>query len=270
VNNCSTDTTEKFITEELNQDCEKLNIKLKYILTKENLGGAGGFEIAFKEAMKLNYDLFWIMDDDILPNKDCLKICVDNLDCQHQIIVPKRIGEGFKDSIVIKYRFSNPLVYLFLKRIVQPKKANKDSYDVEAFTFEGPLISKEIIHKVGLPNSNYFLQGDDYDYAFRCLKFTKIKYVTSAIIKRQIPINNVKPGNGNYWRLYYSIRNMTFLDLRYSKIKLFSRIRILNNKIKWKLISFKHKDKKEKLVVKKAFFDALHNNDGKTINPGDL
>lgn len=236
-----------------------------------NTGGAGGFKKGFEIAHGLTdiYKYFWIMDDDINPRENCLDKCIERFNDSVGVVVPRRIGEGFKDSIVTKYRFTNPFVHLFLDRIVQPKNMNKVEYEVKTFTFEGPIIKNEILKNVGLPNDRYFLQADDYDYAFRCLKYTKILYLTNAVIDRQIPMKDISYSD-NLWRLYYALRNLSLLDLRYSKNAFFGRIRVLNNQLKWFLIGLKHHNKKERFVVKKAFKDALKNIDGKIYGPGEI
>lgn len=245
------------------------NREYYYYFSGSNLGGAGGFAIAIKKVKDLDVDLVWIMDDDIEPRKDCLEKSISLMDDNHRIIVPRRIGENFTDTIVKKYRFCNPFVYLFVNRCVIEKKVKKNTYDVMAFTFEGPLIDKKIIQQVGVPNEKYFLQGDDYDYSFRCLKYTRILYVVDAIIDRQLPFNP-NLSNKNYWRLYYSLRNASLLDLRYSKPKFIGKLKVYNNMIRWFFIGIKHKNKNERKVVKIAFRDALNNKDGKVYNPGEI
>ena len=283
VNNASTDNTVSFLVdkgyvEEISKIDEltkttKDKMNVYFYNSSMNTGGAGGFKKAFEIAMEIKdeYDCFWVMDDDIAPRENCLEIMMKSFEKGNKIIVARRIGENFDDPIITKYSFYNPFVHLLCKRLSQPKNKNKSEYYVKTFAFEGPMFSKEIIEKVGVPNQNYFLQGDDYDYAFRCLKYSKIVYLNDAIIDRQLPnITKSSSQEKTYWRLYYSIRNMALLDLRYVKCKLFARIRVNNLKIRWWLISKKHKDVQEWKIAKKAIRDAIHQRDGKIIEPGSI
>ena len=66
IDNNSTDGTEMFISSRLSE-------LVVYENTGDNLGGAGGFHAGFKIAEKYDYSHLWIMDDDFIPQKDCLE-----------------------------------------------------------------------------------------------------------------------------------------------------------------------------------------------------
>lgn len=51
--------------------------------------------------------------------------------------------------------------------------------------FEGMLISREIVNKIGFPNKNYFIVGDDLEYGFLASHYTNVSYVKSAKIIRK-------------------------------------------------------------------------------------
>jgi GT2 family glycosyltransferase len=277
INNNSTDDTvpwlikEGIITSSLEDkvNCSTKNgTKILFFNSLTNLGGSGGFELGFKIAKEYSFDYLWVMDDDVMPEENCLELLSKCFDENHEVVVPARDGVNFHDQIIHGYRFTNPFVHTFLSREKIAKTCVNEKIEVKAFTFEGPLFSHHIIEEVGLPDASYFLQGDDYDYAFRCLKHTSIYYIPSAILHRQIPV--AKSNSLTYWRLYYSLRNAALLDYRYSKAKIFAEIRVFNFKLKWLLISIKRKDQIEKKIVKLAFYDAKHGLTGKRINPGDF
>lgn len=236
--------------------------EIYYYQSSANLGGSGGFKKGFEIAQSLDkYDYFWVMDDDICPRENCLENLISNFNDKYGIYVPKRIGENFKDSIVVKYRFNNPFVHLFFDRAVEAKKEAK-THEVNIITFEGPLIRKDILKKVGLPNDRYFLQGDDYDYAFRSLQYTKILYVCDAIIDRQIPFANTQ--NKPSIRDYYGARNAVLLDIRYCKNPIARYLRPRFFRLRWRLVYIiKHKDKELWRYVKTGINDAIHGIDGK-------
>lgn len=272
INNDSPDDTFEYLSKngftskekEINSIVKyKYNGKtIYYYQSSVNLGGSGGFKKGFEIAQSLDeYDYFWVMDDDICPRENCLENLVKYFDNKYGIYVPKRIGENFKDPIIVKYRFNNPFVNLFFNRAVEAKKVEK-TYDVKVITFEGPLIRKDILKKVGLPNDRYFLQGDDYDYAFRSLKFTKILYVCDAIIDRQIPCvtTQSKPSI----RDYYGARNAALLDIRYCKNPVAKFLRPRFCRFRWHVVCIiKHKDKKMWKYVKTGINDAIKGIDGK-------
>ena len=63
INNASTDGTEEWL---------KSQSDLEYV-TQGNLGGAGGFNTGLQYAYKHNYEWIWFMDDDVLPQANCLE-----------------------------------------------------------------------------------------------------------------------------------------------------------------------------------------------------
>ena len=279
VNNKSTDKTveslidKKIINKETLFDTITINeykgLKVLFYNSSVNTGGAGGFRKGFEIAKEIESDYFWVMDDDICPERDCLKNSIDSFDKEHLVCVPKRIGENFDDTVVLKYNFSNPFVHLFFDRVSKEIKNPNKTCEVKTFTFEGPIFSKEIMNIVGLPNDKYFLQGDDYDYAFRCLKYTNIYYLPNAIIHRQIPCSQKGNSDFKLWRLYYSIRNMALLDVRYCSNYFAKKLRPIWLKLRWYYVSIKQKNPRIRVVTKRAIHDACHNIDGKIVELGE-
>ena len=75
IDNHSTDGTgemvkELMVSREETPDGDERDIT--YLNTGKNLGGSGGFSYGMKEAVKRSYEYLWIMDDDCVPERDCL------------------------------------------------------------------------------------------------------------------------------------------------------------------------------------------------------
>ena len=68
IDNASTDDTKDYIAE------ERGNQRVKYFRLKKNTGGAGGFNAGLKKAIELQYEYFWLMDDDSIPREDALEM----------------------------------------------------------------------------------------------------------------------------------------------------------------------------------------------------
>jgi hypothetical protein len=84
---------------------------------------------------------------------------------------------------------------------------------VEGFTFEGPMFPGTVAQRVGLPDMNYFLIGDDTDYAIRCKPHYQVFYIPTALATRQLP---EKTEGSITLKDYYLIRNAyTFMALKY-------------------------------------------------------
>ncbi|MCW2756725.1 MAG: glfT2 2, partial [Nocardioidaceae bacterium] len=67
VDNASTDHTRQVLEAATNPGLVALH-------ESENLGGAGGFHLGVKAAYDGGFDRIWLMDDDVVPARDCLGV----------------------------------------------------------------------------------------------------------------------------------------------------------------------------------------------------
>lgn len=245
------------------------NMNCYYYRNNENTGGSGGFSKAFELIQEIESDFVWVMDDDVSPEKDCLEKLLSFMTEDVKICIPNRTGNGFQDHAIVKYNLVNPFKYGTKAKTYVTDFSNKDRIEVVDMPFEGPLISMDVIKEVGLPNKEYFILYDDTDYAFRALKFTKINFIPSAILKKMIiPTRDRNKLMG--WKDYYSYRNCIIFTKKYSTnlfVKLFIPFIMwldlsLRALYRRKFYNFK--------VINKAIIDGCRNRNGKTINPGDL
>lgn len=198
IDNASTDGTQEMIAKEFPH--------ITYVRMSENIGGAGGFHEGMKLAYEKGYDWIWIMDDDAIPDLRCLEklLQVTNLG---DVLVPVLI-----DSIGRRYGAG-----YWQGHIVPASLEGEGLLKVETFSFVGPLIRSDVIAKVGLPRTDFFIWGDDTEYSLRIRKSGyKVLAVKDAIIyhdygekpkklKRlgRVSIRNPQPA----WKHYYGARN---------------------------------------------------------------
>ncbi|KRM20128.1 glycosyltransferase [Ligilactobacillus hayakitensis DSM 18933 = JCM 14209] len=227
--NNSNDGTEKLLLKEKYIDQyqkEKITSKrlgeldFYYYKNGENLGGAGGFSKGVEIISQMQYDYVWIMDDDVLPEKNCLKVMLDTMEKYNvHAAIPNRNSENFKDCPVVDLdmkSFSKYFINDRKKRVELP--LSKDVYFVKTMAFEGPLVDMNIIRKIGYPNSEYFILFDDTDYAQRILQFTNIAYCVDAHLYRQLPFITSKEKNKKFgWKEYYAIRNNILFNKKYGE-----------------------------------------------------
>jgi len=204
INNASTDGTEEWL---------KSQSDLEYV-TQGNLGGAGGFNTGLQYAYKHNYEWIWFMDDDVLPQANCLEELMKYAD-KNAALSPLRYtpdGDPFLNECV-QYNFTNPFKTLW-SQLITIEDTHKDFIEVDGMTFEGILINRHLIDKIGFPVKDYFLYGDDSDYFIRAKKAGfKVGVVTSAKSKRIFQENSLQQWNTP--RRYYMIRNVVILDRLY-------------------------------------------------------
>jgi len=227
IDNASTDGTPEFLKEKGYLD----NPKIDYVRLSENTGGAGGFHEGVKRGYEKGYDWLWLMDDDVKPDNKCLEIFLERIKEINENIKPVAVVgarydfEGkFLNQETKKLNTSNPFKNLY-QNIVSKKDLLKNYFLIEGFSFEGPLISRNIIQKIGFPDKRFFIWADDTDFCLRIKKIGgKIYYIPNTKVIRMnklIAMPLFKTG-----RAQFLIRNLTYLDLKYGNlfVKLFRPI----------------------------------------------
>lgn len=212
IDNASVDETFEVISE-----MAENNTAISYHNTGGNLGGAGGFNFGFKVAEKYKYDYLWIMDDDLVPEPDCLSqlIATNN----NGITQPLRLNldGSFAELSPITYNLSNPF-YLSPKRKsvidVFKDKHSSDLIEIQGIPFEGPLISKDVIDTIGYPNLNFFIFYDDLDYAIRARK-NGFKIICNPSAKAIRQLKNNQTNDLKSWKGYFMLRNLFHIHYIY-------------------------------------------------------
>ncbi|WP_302632286.1 glycosyltransferase [uncultured Clostridium sp.] len=277
VDNYSNDGTNEILKEKsyiIQEEYDKISLNIKnqinfyYYRSSVNMGGAGGFKKCFEIANTLNVDYYWVMDDDVLPDENCLKNLIKYQTENNQITIPNRNDENFKDRIVIDIN---------MKSIFKGVKSRKEYYEFENnvteninvvdMPFEGPLIRANLAKIIGLPNDKYFIYYDDTDYAWRAKKHTNITYVKNAILHKQIiPTNSIR--NQINWKEYYLLRNTIFFDRKYGEN---FGVRNLRPLLIWISLSIKNINNIKNLVkLNKAIWDGYFGKMGRTVEPGEF
>lgn len=181
IDNNSSDGTYEYLEE------KNLLKEINYIKLEKNIGGSGGFYEGMKIASKKKYDWIWIMDDDTIPNSDCLE----------NLIKPMERLEG-KTSFLASCVFGEKGEFMNVPAIDNSPTSNGYAgwykylkfgiVSIKDATFVSLLINGDAIQKCGLPIKSYFLWGDDTEYTMRIIKYFGKAYLIGdsiAIHKRK-------------------------------------------------------------------------------------
>lgn len=200
INNGSTDHTEYWISQQ--KDIE--------FFTQKNIGSGGGFHTGIKLAYEKGYDWLWLMDDDGFPKEDALEKLLENTEeklCLRNCAV---VNKDDKKSFV--WKTGN---YATIDEVREPTIQNL------AHPFNGTLLSKELIQRVGLPKKELFIWGDETEYRYRIIAKYKIPYYTQANSVHYHPACAYSYKNdwdySSNWKIYFYIRNrLPILKTRFS------------------------------------------------------
>lgn len=203
INNGSTDKTQDWLSTQ--------NVTT---YTKENNGGAGGFSYGIKTAYNNGTDWIWLMDDDVIPERDALQQLVKTL----KDLGDQQENVGFLASKVL---WTDNSVHEMNKTYLleDQKKLGKLAFPtgtklpfVQFSTFVSMLLSAKAVAKVGLPIKEYFIWCDDIEYSKRMVANGLAGLlVENSVVIHKSPTNN--PSNVFYdpkssiWKFNHGFRN---------------------------------------------------------------
>ena len=234
VDNASTDGTYEYLIKHklINRNkIEKSKVfkcktdNIIYLRIPYNSGGAGGFYEGIKAAHKDYHEWIWVMDDDVSADKNALmnyeKIIIsstEEIGALMGLRNYKDIPFSFEST---HHDFENYKELDFKQNYISSENMEEHSliriYDMP---FEGPIINSKIIDKIGYPNKDFFIIGDDTEYSIKINKYAPIYLTPTVRINRMItPYSEYKFG----WKEFYTIRNIIYLNKVYGK----------NNKVKY-------------------------------------
>jgi rhamnopyranosyl-N-acetylglucosaminyl-diphospho-decaprenol beta-1,3/1,4-galactofuranosyltransferase len=199
IDNNSNDGTESFIQETYGN-----NPLISYTNMHDNTGASGGFYEGIKQAFEYGADWIWTMDDDVEPKQNALEV---QLSYGHisECIHPRKtyldgtyfVWEGLLDFTAAKPFYHNGDVSF---------DNGKDFFFTNIACFEGMLISRRVVEKIGYPDTRFFLNHDDLEYGFRASLWINIICIKDVLFTRKIGSgNSTAPISNNL--LYYSTRN---------------------------------------------------------------
>ncbi|WP_304625182.1 glycosyltransferase family 2 protein [uncultured Parasutterella sp.] len=179
VDNHSSDGSKEYIFQRLFQRICQLKIYFSWIRLSENLGGAGGFNKAVEIFMtEGDEDFLWLMDDDGFPEKHTLAELVSHAD-DDVFIGPIVLSDADKTTFSFPLRLPNSLKVI---ESLHDIPSNTVLIDKVVLPFNGTLISRKVISKIGLPDKSYFIWGDEIDYTERARNIgAKIFTVAAAL-----------------------------------------------------------------------------------------
>ncbi len=131
----------------------------------ENRGGAGGFHDGLAWAMERGADLAWLMDDDGLPDVDCLGTLLTRRD-DFDFWGPVVVDEADPDRLVFPIRLPGGTRVVHEMADVTAATADGVIRDV-VIPFNGVLVTRELVQRIGTPREEFFIWGDDHEYRLR-------------------------------------------------------------------------------------------------------
>ena len=210
VDNASTDGTRGLVRDEFPG--------VTVLGLARNGGGAGGFHAGLRWAYARGYEWLWLMDDDARPAPDCLGRLLARARADSVLVPVQRDRSGRRYGIAA-----------WRKRHVEVTaeviSGGEPVSGPFLFAFVGPLIARGVVARVGLPNKDFFIHFDDYEYGLRIQRLmgAAVVVVPDALIDhdygeqtRQIRFLGRRSNRSEQppWKTYYGTRNTLYTLMR--------------------------------------------------------
>lgn len=190
VNNGSTDNTADWLQQQSDV----------VFISQNNVGSSGGFSTGINWAYENGYSWIWCMDDDGYPRADALEnlLAADNgnLRLMNCAVIDKQN----KSSFVWK-----------TKQYKTIEEVDTNIIEGIGHPFNGTMLHRRIIERVGVPQPKFFLWGDETEYYYRIVKRNNIPVCTVASSVHYHPSTafSIKQDweFNSGWKMYYYIRN---------------------------------------------------------------
>ncbi len=175
---------------------------------KQNIGGAGGFNIGMKRAMSFNPELLWIMDDDTEP---CPTAFEEILKAKAKLKEPF----GFIGSNVRWVDGSACAMNVPAVSEVWNNLTSQHLVQVKSCSFVSVCVNAVAVKQLGYPIADFFIWGDDVEYTNRLSKMFK-----SYVALDSLAIHHMSENKGvdilhespdRIPRYYFDIRNKFYI-----------------------------------------------------------
>jgi rhamnopyranosyl-N-acetylglucosaminyl-diphospho-decaprenol beta-1,3/1,4-galactofuranosyltransferase len=130
-----------------------------------NTGGAGGFHAGIDAATRAGADLVWLMDDDGVPPSDCLATLME-YDGRYDFWGPAVVADNDPSRLCFPIRLPGTATVVHEVADVEMVATDGVVADV-VIPFNGVLVTRELVERIGLPRAEFFIWGDDVEYLWR-------------------------------------------------------------------------------------------------------
>ena len=220
----------------------------------DNSGSAGGYARGLRIASVSDprFHFFWLLDDDNLPESDCLFRLLDAYRMKRKaaagtepVMVAARPGQGIhterllggeswkklapKPSSFLGFHWKRVPRYLASllrfglihgRRDDSASDTDQPVVQIAHTYYGGMLLPRPILTQAGYPDERFFLYADDTEFSCRIAAHTSIYMVGAAIIQDlDLPWYAGREANrfvkmlaGEAGRVYYIVRNSVWID----------------------------------------------------------
>jgi GT2 family glycosyltransferase len=204
IDNASTDGTSTMVAEQFP------DAVLHTLPT--NTGGAGGFAAGIAFALAAGADLVWLMDDDTVPSPTALEELLRAYDAY-----PGTRPAGVASKVVWTdgrdHPMNTPRARPGASRDTLSAATTVGCVPVRSASFVSFLVEAGAVRSVGLPEADFFLWNDDFEFSTRLLRDRVGLYCPASVVEHRTKAfgsTDADPGE----RFYFEVRNKVWTFTR--------------------------------------------------------
>jgi rhamnopyranosyl-N-acetylglucosaminyl-diphospho-decaprenol beta-1,3/1,4-galactofuranosyltransferase len=170
-----------------------------------NTGGAGGFAYGLALAISGSADLIWLMDDDTVPEPGALAALLLARG-SHAAPAPALVASRVVWSDGNPHPMNTPRVKPLVSQAERAAAAAVSCQPIRSASFVSILVEASACQRSGLPQADYFLWNDDFEFTARLLRDrTGLLCPASVVVHKTAAFGGTDLDPGP--RFFYEVRN---------------------------------------------------------------
>ena len=170
-----------------------------------NTGGAGGFAAGLALALADGADLAWLMDDDTVPGPGALRALLEARD-RYPGEAPAVVASRVLWTDGRAHPMNTPRPKPFARGPERAAAAAAGCVPVRSASFVSVLVDAAACRRSGLPQADYFLWNDDFEFTTRLLRAAPgLLCPASVVVHKTATFGSTDADPGP--RFFYEVRN---------------------------------------------------------------
>ncbi len=170
-----------------------------------NTGGAGGFACGLALALADAADLVWLMDDDTVPQRHALRTLLEARG-RHPGRPPALVASRVIWTDGRPHPMNTPRAKPFARKAERAAAAETGCLPIRSASFVSILVDAGVCRERGLPQADYFLWNDDFEYTTRLLRGQAgLLCPASVVVHKTATFGSTDADPGP--RFFYEVRN---------------------------------------------------------------
>lgn len=233
--------------------------KINIFHSEENIASAGGFASGMTKILQSELEWAWLFNDDSRPVNGSLGSILNHADklSKGKAGMVKLANLNSKGEAILQYWKG--------RRFPKYVPVSQSLIETDLVTFDGCLVSVEMIKEIGTCDPSYFMGTYEFDY---CLRAKDCGYQIYTIPNGMIEDEKSGSMGGTPpWRQYYNTRNHLHLGIQRRDLRIIWAWLIREAKFTYSILRFQDQ-KIERLRLKFiAFVHASVGKRGKILDP---